>query len=297
MSFNQWEIRRKPCNCRLQLFIFPSGPWFAGQAAAHEVGVGSRAADARLFLITGPHAATSFQKAGFLWSERLWIVKQMWSKCSRMINHSYATQFECLQSESPCSQEIWTNVTAFVTRISKSEFQRLVVLRSEGSVFFPFSCYVASTAFAAASACGVHLLEVPKGMLHETVRNDIGSAWAFFLYSIPSDKWNQWWQNSDQYTWQTSPTFEWSNFLETCSMLSSSCLWCFQTSTGESWPWRKPHFPHLSAFQHRWFSGEVERPIARIVPWKQKSDLRGSSMMFNGAIDLAGIHTDSRTVL
>lgn len=92
-------------------------------------------------------------------------VKQMWSKCSRMINHSYATQFECLQSESPCSQEIWTNVTAFVTRISKSEFQRLVVLRSEGSVFFhffPFSCYVASTAFAA-SACGVHLLEVPKG--------------------------------------------------------------------------------------------------------------------------------------
>lgn len=249
------------------------------------------------FLITGPHAATSFQKAGFLWSERLWIVKQMWSKCSRMINHSYATQFECLQSESPCSQEIWTNVTAFVTRISKSEFQRLVVLRSEGSVFFPFSCYVASTAFAAASACGVHLLEVPKGMLHETVRNDIGSAWAFFLYSIPSDKWNQWWQNSDQYTWQTSPTFEWSNFLETCSMLSSSCLWCFQTSTGESWPWRKPHFPHLSAFQHRWFSGEVERPIARIVPWKQKSDLRGSSMMFNGAIDLAGIHTDSRTVL
>lgn len=188
----------KKTTCRLQMTAALYLPQWAMicQAAAHEVGVVSRAADARL-LITGPHAATSFQKAGFLWSERLWIVKQMWSTCSRMINHSYATQFECLQSESPCSQEIWTNVTAFVTRISKSEFQRLVVLRSEGSVFFPFSCYVASTAFAAASACGVHLLEVPKGMLHETVRNDIGSAWAFFLYSIPSDKWNQWWQNSD----------------------------------------------------------------------------------------------------
>ena len=53
------------------------------------------------------------------------------------------------------------------------------------------------------------------------------------------------------------------------SSFSSSCLWgVFKLL--------------LVSRDHRWFSGEVERPIARIVPW-QKSDLRGSSMMFNGA--------------